>query len=111
MVIRLKMCYTIRVVLWPALCKAICKADRNPESMLAGIFPVRPDRKGVLFYQAFYVWWGFSIVKAQEIAAGFVRNGIMPLRLITTCLVMMEQKLYTRSRAHSSISMYSRFLE
>lgn len=50
--------------------------------MLAGIFPVRPDRKGVLFYQAFYVWWGFSIVKAQEIAAGFVRNGIIHLELM-----------------------------
>lgn len=58
-----------------ALCKAVCKADRHSEPMLAGIFPIGPDRKGVLFYQAFYIWRGFSIVKMQEMAAGFVRSG------------------------------------
>ena len=58
-----------------ALCKAVCKADRHSEPMLVGIFPIGPDRKGVLFYQAFYIWRGFSIVKMQEMAAGFVRSG------------------------------------
>lgn len=77
--IRLKMCYTISVVLRLALCKAVCKADRHSEPMLAGIFPIGPDRKGVLFYQAFYIWWGFSIGKTQEMAAGFVRSGIIHL--------------------------------
>ncbi len=78
-VIRLKMCYTISVVLRLALCKAVCKADRHSEPMLAGIFPIGPDRKGVLFYQAFYIWRGFSIGKTQEMAAGFVHSGIIHL--------------------------------
>lgn len=50
--------------------------------MLAGIFPIRPDRKSILFYQAFYVWWGFPIVKAQEIVAGFVCDRIVYLKLM-----------------------------
>ena len=47
--------------------------------MLAGIVPVRPDRKRVLFYQAFYVWRGFPVVEAQEIMAGLVCSGIVYL--------------------------------
>ena len=48
--------------------------------MRAGIFPIRPDRKSILFYQAFYVWWRFPIVKAQEIVASLVCNRIVYLK-------------------------------
>ena len=50
--------------------------------MLAGVFPVRPDRKSILFYQAFYVWGRFPVMKAQEILAGFIRNRIVYLELM-----------------------------
>ena len=38
-----------------ALGKAVGKTYWYTESMLAGIFPVRPDRQYILFYQAFYI--------------------------------------------------------
>ena len=50
--------------------------------MLAGIFPIGPDREGILFYQAFYFWRGFPIVKAQEIMAGLVCSGVIHLKLV-----------------------------
>lgn len=50
--------------------------------MLAGVFPVRPDRKGIPFYQAFYVWGSFPVMKAQKILAGFIRNSIVYLELM-----------------------------
>ena len=49
--------------------EAIGKADRNLESMLAGIIPIRPDRQYILPYQAFYLR-SFSIMKSDKIVAG-----------------------------------------
>ena len=116
-VIRLKMCYTISVVLRLALCKAVCKADRHSEPMLAGIFPIGPDRKGVLFYQAFYIWWGLSIGKTQEMAAGFVHSGIihlermLPASSADHCMPGNDgAEVVYKEPGHSSISMYLRFL-
>lgn len=48
--IRLKMHYTR--VEFIALCKTIFEGGGSSYFMLAGIFPIRPDRKEILFYQA-----------------------------------------------------------
>jgi hypothetical protein len=50
--------------------------------MLAGIFPIRPDRKGILFYQAFYVWRYFPIMEPQKIMARFVCGRVVYLKVM-----------------------------
>ena len=55
--------------------EAIGKADRNLESMLAGIIPTRPDRQYILLYQAFYLRRRFSVMKSDKIMTGIKGNG------------------------------------
>ena len=62
-----------------ALGKAVGETHRYPEFMLAGILPVRPDRQYILVYQAFYIWWFFSIMQVQKIMTEIIGNCIIHL--------------------------------
>ena len=59
--------------------KAVGEADRNLESVLAGIIPTRPDWQYILLNQAFYIWWDFVVTKPYEIVAGIKCNRIIYL--------------------------------
>ena len=59
--------------------EAVSKADRNLESMLAGIIPTRPDWQYILLNQAFYFGRDFSVTKPYEIVAGIKCNRIIYL--------------------------------
>lgn len=47
--------------------------------MLAGIVPLGHDRKSVFSYQAFYIRWTLSCMKAQEVMTDLIRNRIIDL--------------------------------
>lgn len=52
--------------------KTVCETDRYSESMLAGIFPIGPDRQYILSCQAFYIWRFFSMMQPQKIMTGII---------------------------------------
>ncbi len=47
--------------------------------MLAGIFPIRPDRQYILSDQAFYIRRFFSMMQPQKIMTGSIGDSIIHL--------------------------------
>ena len=72
--------------------EAVSKADRNLESMLAGIIPTRPDWQYILLNQAFYFGRDFGVTKPYEIVAGIKCNRIIYLiRVFSFCFILLTE--------------------
>ena len=66
--------------------------------MLAGIIPIGPDRQYILFYQAFYIWWAFSIMKTKKVVTGLIGNRIIHL-VSVLCFFLFDYHVTSDNRA------------